>query len=146
MAIDFIDMEDEEHQRQVLRTLERSIKGDPVKTRISGFNELGLVILTRKRSRECLSGLLQESCPQCRGTGQIKTPETICYEIFRAVMREYRAYSAETTTVIAAPPVIDRLIDEESESLADLETFIHRPIRLQVDSSFSQDRYEVVVS
>ena len=115
VAIDFIDMEDEEHQRQVLRTLERSIEGDPVKTRISGFNELGLVILTRKRSRECLSGLLQESCPQCRGTGQIKTPETICYEIFRAVMREYRAYSAETTTVIAAPPVIDRLIDEESE-------------------------------
>ena len=146
VAIDFIDMEDEEHQRQVLRTLERSIKGDPLKTRISGFNELGLVIMTRKRSRECLSGLLQESCPQCRGTGQIKTPETICYEIFRAVMREYRAYSAETTTVIAAPPVIDRLIDEESEALADLETFTHRPIRLQVDSSFSQDRYEVVVS
>ena len=146
VAIDFIDMEDEEHQRQVLRTFERSIEGDPLKTRISGFNELGLVILTRKRSRECLSGLLQESCPQCRGTGQIKTPETICYEIFRAVMREYRAYSAETTTVIAAPPVIDRLIDEESEALADLETFIHRPIRLQVDSSFSQDRYEVVVS
>ena len=146
VAIDFIDMRDEEHQRQVLRTLEHSIEGDPVRTRISGFNEQGLVILTRKRSRECLSGLLQESCPQCRGTGQIKTPETVCYEIFRAVMREYRAYSAETTTVIAAPPVIDRLIDEESDALADLETFIHRPIRLQVDLSFSQDRYEVVVS
>ncbi len=146
VAIDFIDMKDEEHQRQVLRTLEHSIEGDPVRIRISGFNEMGLVIMTRKRSRECLSGLLQEFCPQCRGTGQIKTPETVCYEIFRAVMREYRAYSAETTTVIAAPAVIDRLIDEESDALADLETFIHRPIRLQVDSSFSQDCYEVVVS
>ena len=146
VAIDFIDMKDEEHQRQVLRTLEQSIEGDTVRIRISGFNEMGLVILTRKRSRECLSGLLQEFCPQCRGTGQIKTPETVCYEIFRAVMREYRAYSAETTTVIAAPAVIDRLIDEESDALADLETFIHRPIRLQVDSSFSQDCYEVVIS
>ena len=146
VVIDFIDMDDDEHRRQVLRTLERSLDEDPVKTRVIGFNDLGLVVLTRKRSRESLSDLLQEPCPHCRGTGQMKTAETVCYEIFRAVMREYRAYSAEMTTVIAAPTVIDRLIDEESEALADLEAFIHRPIRLQVDGNFSQDRYEVVVS
>ena len=146
VVIDFIDMEDDEHKRQVLRTLERSLDIDPVKTRMSNFNDAGLVVLTRRRTRERLSDLLQEACPQCRGTGQIKTPETVCYEIFRAIMREYRAYSAETTTVIAAPAVIDRLIDEESDALADLEAFIHRPIRLQVDTSFSQDRYEVVLS
>lgn len=146
VVIDFIDMDDDEHQRQVLRTLERSLDEDPVKTRVIGFNDLGLVVLTRKRSRESLSDLLQEPCPHCHGTGQMKTAETVCYEIFRAVMREYRAYSAEMTTVIAAPTVIDRLIDEESEALADLEAFIHRPIRLQVDGNFSQDRYEVVVS
>ena len=146
VVIDFIDMDDDEHRRQVLRTLERSLDEDPVKTRVVGFNDLGLVVLTRKRSRESLSDLLQEPCPHCHGTGQMKTAETVCYEIFRAVMREYRAYSAEMTTVIAAPTVIDRLIDEESEALADLEAFIHRPIRLQVDGNFSQDRYEVVVS
>ena len=146
VVIDFIDMDDDEHRRQVLRTLERSLDEDPVNTRVIGFNDLGLVVLTRKRSRESLSDLLQEPCPQCHGTGQMKTAETVCYEIFRAVMREYRAYSAEMTTVIAAPTVIDRLIDEESEALADLEAFIHRPIRLQVDGNFSQDRYEVVVS
>lgn len=146
VVIDFIDMDDDEHRRQVLRTLERSLDEDPVKTRVIGFNDLGLVFLTRKRSHESLSDLLQEPCPQCHGTGQMKTAETVCYEIFRAVMREYRAYSAEMTTVIAAPTVIDRLIDEESEALADLEAFIHRPIRLQVDGNFSQDRYEVVVS
>ena len=146
VVIDFIDMDDDEHRRQVLRTLERSLDEDPVKTRVIGFNDLGLVVLTRKRSRENLSDLLQEPCPHCHGTGQMKTAETVCYEIFRAVMREYRAYSAEMTTVIAAPTVIDRLIDEESEALADLEAFIHRPIRLQVDGNFSQDRYEVVVS
>ena len=146
VVIDFIDMDDDEHRRQVLRTLERSLDEDPVKTRVIGFNDLGLVVLTRKRSRESLSDLLQEPCPHSHGTGQMKTAETVCYEIFRAVMREYRAYSAEMTTVIAAPTVIDRLIDEESEALADLEAFIHRPIRLQVDGNFSQDRYEVVVS
>ena len=146
VVIDFIDMDDDEHRRQVLRTLERSLDEDPVKTRVIGFNDLGLVVLTRKRSRESLSDLLQEPCPHCHGTGQMETAETVCYEIFRAVMREYRAYSAEMTTVIAAPTVIDRLIDEESEALADLEAFIHRPIRLQVDGNFSQDRYEVVVS
>ena len=146
VVIDFIDMDDDEHRRQVLRTLERSLDEDPVKTRVIGFNDLGLVVLTRKRSRESLSDLLQEPCPHCHGTGQMKTAETVCYEIFRAVMREYRAYSAEMTTVIAAPTVIDRLIDEESEALADLEAFIHRPIRLQVDGNFSQDRYGVVVS
>ena len=146
VVIDFIDMDDDEHRRQVLRTLERSLDEDPVKTRVIGFNDLGLVVLTRKRSRESLSDLLQEPCPHCHGTGQMKTAETVCYEIFRAVMREYRAYSAEMTTVIAAPTVIDRLIDEESEALADLEAFIHRPIRLQVDGYFSLVRYEVVVS
>ena len=146
VVIDFIDMDDDEHRRQVLRTLERSLDEDPVKTRVIGFNDLGLVVLMRKRSRESLSDLLQEPCPHCHGAGQMKTAETVCYEIFRAVMREYRAYSAEMTTVIAAPTVIDRLIDEESEALADLEAFIHRPIRLQVDGNFSQDRYEVVVS
>ena len=145
-AVDFIDMKDEHHQRQVLRRLERSIEGDSMKTRIYGLNDLGLVIWTRERLRECLSDFLRESCTQCRGTVQIKTVETVCYEIFRGAMRDFLAYSAEITTVIADPSVIDLLIDDESDSLADLETFIHRPIRLQVDSSFSQDRYEVVVS
>ena len=146
IVIDFIDMVEAEHQRQVLRTLEQSLERDPVRTRISGFNEMGLVVLTRKRTRERLSELLQEPCPVCRGTGKIKTAESVCYDIFRAILREARAYAVEQTTVIAAPAVIDRLIDEESDALADLEAFIHRPIRLQVDTSFSQDRFEVVLS
>lgn len=146
VVIDFIDMECPDHQRQVLRTLQRTLDEDPVKTRVTGFNEMGLVVLTRKRSRESLSDMLQETCPTCRGTGKVKTAETVCYDIFRAILREARAYGAERTTVIAAPSVVDRLIDEESEALADLEAFIHRPIRLQVDNSFGQDRFEVVLS
>ena len=146
IVIDFINMEDEEHRGQVLQTLDRAISEDLVKTRLYGFSDLGLVELTRKRTREGLADLLQESCPNCHGIGKIKTSETVCNEIFRAVMRGCHAYSAAATTVIASPLVIDRLIEEESDTLADLEAFTHRPIRLQVDTTFMQDRYEVVVA
>jgi len=146
IVIDFIDMMDLEHQRTVLRTLERALADDPVKTRLSEFNEMGLVVATRKRSRERLSDQLQEPCRVCHGSGKLKTPETVCYAIFRAILREARAYSAAQTTVLASPEVVDRLIDEESDALADLEAFIHRPIRIQVDPTFRQDQFEVVLA
>ena len=146
IVIDFIDMIDPEHQRTVLRTLERALADDPVKTRLSDFNEMGLVVATRKRSRERLADQLQEDCRVCHGTGKMKTAETVCYAIFRAILREARAYSAAQTTVLASPAVVDRLIDEESDALADLEAFIHRPIRIQVDPTFRQDQFEVVLA
>lgn len=146
IVIDFIDMIDPEHQRTVLRTLERALADDPVKTRLSDFNEMGLVVATRKRSRERLADQLQEDCRVCQGTGKVKTAETVCYAIFRAILREARAYSAAQTTVLASPSVVDRLIDEESDALADLEAFIHRPIRIQVDPTFRQDQFEVVLA
>ena len=110
VVIDFIDMDDDEHRRQVLRTLERSLDEDPVKTRVIGFNDLGLVVLTRKRSRESLSDLLQEPCPNCHGTGQMKTAETVCYEIFRAVMREYLALDTAS-----ALPALRAMAQRESD-------------------------------
>ncbi len=146
IVVDFINMEDDEDKKQVLLTLERSICDDPVKTRLCGFTDLGLVELTRKRTRGCLANFLQEPCLNCGGTGKLKTLETVCYEIFRDVMREYRNFSAGVTTVIASPLVIERLIEKDSDTLADLETFIHRPIRLQVDATFTLDRYEVVLA
>ena len=139
-------MIDPEHRRTVLRTLERALADDPVKTRLSDFNEMGLVVATRKRSRERLADQLLEDCRVCDGTGKMKTAETVCYAIFRAILREARAYSAAQTTVLASPAVVDRLIDEESDALADLEAFIHRPIRIQVDPTFRQDQFEVVLA
>ncbi|MDB9861864.1 Rne/Rng family ribonuclease [Litorivicinus sp.] len=146
VVIDFIDMDDPEHRRQIFRTIEQILKNDPVKTRLMEFNEAGLLVLTRKRARDRLSDLLQESCSSCGGIGKVKTTETICYEIFRAILREARGYSAETTTVIASPSVFERLVNKESKALIDLEHSIHRTIRLQVDQSFPQDRFEVILS
>jgi ribonuclease G len=145
IIIDFIDMQDEEHQRQVLRTLEKQLERDHAKTNMLGITELGLVQMTRKRTRESLEQVLCETCSSCQGRGKLKSPETICYEIFREIMREARAYQAGAYLVLANQKVIDRLLDEESGNVADLEGFIGRTIKFQVESMYSQEQYDVVL-
>lgn len=145
IIIDFIDMEDEEHRRQVLRTLERQLERDYAKTNIIGITELGLVQMTRKRTRESLTQVLCEPCATCQGRGQMRTAETICYEIFREILREARAFQADGYMVLASQSVVDRLLDEESGNVADLESFIGHPVRFQVESMYSQEQYDVVL-
>ena len=145
IIIDFIDMEDTEHQRQVLRMLEKMLERDHARTKITGVSELGLVEMTRKRTTESLGQLLCESCPVCDGRGFLKTPETVCYEIFREILRVNRAYESESYLVLAAQSVVDRLLDEESDNVADLETFIGKSIKFQVESLYSQEQYDVVL-
>lgn len=145
IIIDFIDMEDEEHRRQVLRTLERQLERDYAKTNIIGITELGLVQMTRKRTRESLAQVLCEPCSTCQGRGQVRTAESICYEIFREILREARAFQADGYMVLASQSVVDRLLDEESGNVADLESFIGHPIRFQVESMYSQEQYDVVL-
>ncbi|MDX1590033.1 MAG: ribonuclease G [Oleiphilaceae bacterium] len=145
IIIDFIDMEDSEHQRQVLRMLEKMVERDHARTRITGVSELGLVEMTRKRTTESLGQLLCAPCPICDGRGFLKTPETVCYEIFREIMRVNRAYEAESYLVMASQAVVDRLLDEESDNVADLETFIGKTVRFQVELVYSQEQYDVVL-
>ncbi|WP_043526865.1 ribonuclease G [Litchfieldella xinjiangensis] len=145
IIIDFIDMEDPEHQRQVVRMLEKALERDHAKTKCTGVTELGLVQVTRKRTRESLEQTLCEPCSVCSGRGTLKTPETVCYEIFREILREDRAYSAETYMVLASQAVVDRLLDEESAAVADLEVFIGKTIRFQVEIHYSQEQYDIVL-
>ena len=145
IIIDFIDMEDSEHQRQVHRMLEKMLERDHAKTKITGVSELGLVEMTRKRTTESLGQVLCEPCPICDGRGFLKTSETVCYEIFREILRVNRAYDAESYLVMAAQSVVDRLLDEESDNVADLETFIRKAIRFQVEPFYSQEQYDVVL-
>ena len=145
IIIDFIDMEDEEHRRQVLRTLERQLERDYAKTNIIGITELGLVQMTRKRTRESLAQVLCEPCSTCQGRGQVRSAETICYEIFREILREARAFQADGYMVLASQSVVDRLLDEESANVADLESFIGHPVRFQVETMYSQEQYDVVL-
>jgi len=145
IILDFIDMMDVEHQRQVLRMLEKVLEKDHEKTKISGVSELGLVEMTRKRTRESLGQMLTEPCACCDGRGTVKTAETICYDIFREILREERAYDASSYLVLASVAVIDRLLDEDSSSLADLEAFMGKTIKLQVEANYTQDQYDIVL-
>lgn len=145
IILDFIDMEDEEHQRQVLRMLEKMLERDHARTTISCVSELGLVEMTRKRTTESLGQTLCEPCPVCEGTGYLKTAETVCYEIMREILRVNRAYDASVYLVMASQSVIDRLLDEESDNVADLETFIGKQIKFQVEVMYNQGQYDVVL-
>ena len=145
IILDFIDMLDKEHQRQVLRTLEKCLEKDRAKTSITGVSELGLVEMTRKRTRESLGQAMCESCPVCRGRGILKSPETVCYEIFREILRDARAYENEKFMVLASQVVIDLLLDEESANVADLESFIGRTIEFRVETVYNQEQYDIVL-
>jgi ribonuclease G len=145
VILDFIDMTVEEHKRQVMRALEKALEKDHARTSISEVSALGLVEMTRKRTRESLEHVLCGTCPTCAGRGTIKTAETICYEIFREILREARQFDARELLVLAAQDVVDLLVDEESSSLAELEDFIGIPIKFQVEALFSQEQYDVVI-
>ena len=145
VILDFIDMIEEEHKRQVMRALEKALEKDHARTSISEVSSLGLVEMTRKRTRESLEHVLCDTCPTCEGRGSIKTAETVCYEIFRDILREARQFDAKELLVLAGQDVVDLLVDEESGSLAELEGFIGIPIRFQVESLFTQEQYDVVI-
>ncbi|HTF94704.1 MAG TPA: ribonuclease G [Cellvibrio sp.] len=145
IILDFIDMKDPEHQRQVLRTLEKALEKDHAKTRITGVSELGLVEMARKRTRESLEQMLCEPCPVCQGRGQVKSAETVCYEIFREILRMARTYDNEKFLVLASQLVVDRLLDEEAAYVADLEAFIKRTIEFRVEALFQQEQYDIVL-
>jgi len=144
IIVDFIDMTDPEHQRQILRTLEVALAKDSAKTLVTELSSLGLVEMTRKRTRESLEHVLCEPCPQCVGKGYIKTAQTVCYELFREILREARQYDAKELLVLALEEVIELLIDEESSNLAELESFINIPIKYQVEDRYKQEYFDVV--
>ncbi len=145
IIIDFIDMKDEDHKRQVLRSLEKALEHDYAKTNISEVSSLGLVEMTRKRTRESLEHVLCEACPTCDGRGSIKTAQTVCFEIFREIMRAARAYEASKLLVLASQNVVDCLLDEEANSVAELEAFLEKPIKFQVESLYAQEQFDVVL-
>lgn len=145
IIIDFIDMSDAEHKRQVLRALEKHLDKDHAKTNVCDVSSLGLVEMTRKRTRESLEHILCEPCPCCKGRASLRTPETICYEIFREIIREARQFEAQEFLVLAAHPVVDLMLDEESTSIAELEEFIGKPIRFQVETEYNQEHFDVVL-
>ncbi|HEY2338442.1 MAG TPA: ribonuclease G [Burkholderiales bacterium] len=145
IIVDFIDMESEEHRAAVLDELKRALARDRTRMTVSGFTALGLVEMTRKRTRESLAHVLCEPCPVCEGRGALKTARTVCYDILREILREARAFHAKEFRVLASQAVVDLLMEEESGALAMLSDFIGKPVSAQVESSYSQEQYDIVL-
>ncbi len=145
IIIDFIDMVREEHQQAVLAEFRKQLSRDRTKVTISGFTQLGLVEMTRKRTRESLARVLCQPCPTCGGRGQVKTARSVCYDILREIMREARQFNPKEFRVVANASVVEMLLDEESQHLAGLSDFIGKPISLSTEPSFSPEQYDIVL-
>ncbi|OGA17431.1 MAG: ribonuclease G [Betaproteobacteria bacterium RIFCSPLOWO2_02_FULL_66_14] len=145
ILIDFIDMESDEHRQAVLEELRRALARDRTRMTVNGFTALGLVEMTRKRTRESLAHVLCEPCPACGGRGEVKTAKTVCYEILREILREARQFNAREFRVLAGQSVIDLLHEEESPAVAMLSDFIGKPISLQVETGYLQEQFDIVL-
>jgi ribonuclease G len=145
IIIDYIDMSDEEHRRQVMRSFTRALERDHAKTTVSEISSLGLIEMTRKRTTESLERRLCVTCPCCEGRGSIKSTETVCLEIFREIMRSSRQFEASKLMVLASSRVVERIMDEQSATVAELEELIGKSIRFQREDQYEQDQYDVVL-
>jgi ribonuclease G len=142
---DFIDMVREDHQQAVLAEFRKQLSRDRVRTTVSGFTQLGLVEMTRKRTRESLAHMLCEPCPTCQGRGQVKTARSVCYDILREILREARQFSPKEFRVLASAAVVEMLLDEESTHLAGLSEFIGKPISLSAEPTMNPEQYDIVL-
>jgi ribonuclease G len=142
---DFIDMSRAEHQEAVLAEFRKQLARDRVKTMAGGFSSLGLLEMTRKRTRDSLAHMLCEPCPSCEGKGIVKTPRSVVYDILREILREARQFNPREFRIVAAAAVIDLLLDDESQHLAGLSDFIAKPISLQVETAMGPEQYDIVL-
>ena len=146
IIIDFIDMSQADHREAVLNELNKNLARDHVRTNVNSFSSLGLIEMTRKRTRESLSHILCEPCAICNGKGEVKTPQTVCYEILREIVREHRQFNPKEFRIVASPDVIDLFLEEENQFLAMLGDFVQKPIRLQAEAGFKQEQYDIVLN
>jgi ribonuclease G len=145
IIIDFIDMAEQDHRRRVLHSLELALSKDNVKFKVHDFSPLGLVEMTRKRTRESLEHILCGECPVCAGRGDLKTVETVCFEILREIVRVNRAYDTDKFIVYASPAVTEFIINDEFHNLAELEVFIGKQIKVQTEPLYNQEQFDVVM-
>jgi ribonuclease G len=145
IIIDFIDMESADHRAAVLAELNKALARDRTRVTVNGFSGLGLVEMTRKRTRESLEQVLCESCAACGGRGVVKTAQTVCYEVLREILREARQFNAREFRILASQSVIDLFLEEESQSLAMLGDFIGKPVSMQVETSYGQEQFDIIL-
>ena len=146
IVIDFIDMQDDGHREQLLAAFQVALAGDRAQTQVAAGAPLGLVAMTRKRTRESLEHLLCEPCQTCQGRGFVRSVETVCHEIYREALRQGAQFQVRELVILAHPEVVERMLDEEALVLADLEQRLGRPVRLQAEALHSIEQFDIVLA
>ncbi len=145
VILDFIDMEEQEHRDTVLAELKKALSRDRTRMTVNGFTQLGLVEMTRKRTRDSLAHQLCEPCPMCEARGNVRTPRTVCYEILREILREARQFNPKEFRILASQEVVDLFLEEESQHLAMLGDFVGKRVSLEVESTYTQEKYDIIL-
>jgi ribonuclease G len=144
IIIDFIDMTELSHHEELLTQLKNHLAHDPIRTEVSELSSLGLIQMTRKRTRESLEHVLCILCPTCQGRRSIKSIASICYEIVREVERTAHYYDWPGFLIIAADKVIAALTQDESQLIKDLKTKFAKPILLQTEKAYGQEHFALL--
>jgi len=145
IILDFIDMDEPGHREAVMAELTKALAPDRTRITINGFTQLGLVEMTRKRTRDSLAHQLCEPCPTCQGRGNVRTNRSVCYEILREILREARQFNPREFKILAAQNVVDLFLEEESQHLAMLGDFVGKRISLEVATDYTQEQYDIVL-
>lgn len=143
IIIDLIDMEKGQHREKVYRALEEALKKDKSKTNILRISELGLIQMTRKRTRESLNHVLCEPCPYCNGKGFSKNLRTVCYDVFRELERAALEGGTVGARVMAHPEVVDTLFQDERDTLDRLEERFGMKVSIKGDSTLHIEDFRV---
>ncbi len=144
IILDLIDMEREENKHRVYRALEEALKRDRARPTIMKISDLGLVEMTRKRTRDTIVRALCESCSECEGKGFIKSKQTVAYEIMREIERDGVDRDVSKILIQAHPDVIDVLAIDERETLDQLERRYRKQVYLQAIGDYHAEQFEVI--
>jgi ribonuclease G len=146
IIIDFIDMEKAQNREMVYSALDEALKSDKKKTNILKISELGLVEMTRKRTRESLTHALTDTCPYCEGHGYVKSVRTVCYEIFRQLVKEVKDGKSGKATVMVNTDVAGLLYDDEQERLLELEEELGIRVAVRSVPQLHVEEYDISFS
>ena len=146
IVVDFIGMASDEHRERVHRTLLEAANDDPARFTASGFSDLGLVEISRRRIRDSLLSQLSGDCPDCVGRGYAKSAQSMCFDIFRTLLRRTAADGPGLSSYVlhAAEAVVDRLLDEDAHHLAALVGRTGRNVELQVEPAYRNDQFDLI--
>ncbi len=144
IIIDLIDMESQENREKVYRALQEAIRGDKAKTNILKISELGLVEMTRKRTRENLVQTLCEPCSYCEGRGYVLSAESVAFKVLREIRKDLPRFCGRSIAVTVAPQVAEQLLTTEKTAVQELSEELGRELEIRARPGLHQEQFEVI--